>query len=341
LGLLHPSLPEGRVDKKCLVETVWSRCSIRVKLGYRQLSVIALGGFDTWKGGSPAIDVKNEYLMILKQPKIIEKLNLLPRISGWSFNPNAFAALLVVMCLLAIIFSNWWWLSMSTLLMSLFGIMVSGSRSAFIAIASGFLTLLLMRTRFYRITPLLSLIVTIGVVIFQTALVGGKIELQAARPQPEMRSLNMIDKDTTRTRLEIWRLASKAWLENPKTFIFGTGDLTKAMKSKLDTRAIGFGLSAESITHAHNLWLQTAGQNGLLGLFVMLGLWILIIWQAWKAKDAGSLALMIAIFVINSLDYLFYYAPIHICFWIAALGFQRKMIDNAVEDKITIPFRTN
>lgn len=338
LGLLHPSLPEGRVDKKCLVETVWSRCSIRAKLAYRQFSVIALGGFDTWKGGSPPIEIKNEYLLTLVQPTILEKLNLLPRISGWSFNPNAFAALLVVICLLTIIFSTKWWLSLSTLLISLFGIMVSGSRSAFIAIAAGYLTFLIMRTRFHRTMPFLFLIVIIGITIFQIALIRGTIEPKVAQPQPELRSLNMIDKDTTRTRLEIWRLASKAWLDNPKTFVFGTGDLTKAMKSKLDSRAIGFGLSIESITHAHNLWLQTAGQNGLLGLLIMFWLWILIIWQAWKARDAGSLALIIAIFVINSLDYLFYYAPIHICFWMAALGFQRKMIDNAVEDKVTIPF---
>ncbi len=337
-AMLHPSLPEGRVDQKCLVETVWSRCSIRAKLGYRQFSVIALGGFDTWKGGSPPIEIKNEYLLTLVQPTILEKLNLLPRISGWSFNPNAFGALIVILCLLTIIFSKQWWLSMLTLLVSLFGILVSGSRSAFLAIAAGYLTFLIMRSRFHRIIPILFLIVIIGVIVFQIVLIRGIIEPHPARPQPEMRSLNMIDKDTTRTRLEIWRLASKVWLENPKTFIFGTGDLTKAMKSKLDSRAIGFGLSAESITHAHNLWLQTAGQNGLLGLLIMVWLWILIIWRAWKARDAGSLALMIAIFVINSLDYLFYYAPIHICFWTAALGFQRKMINNAVEDNITIPF---
>jgi hypothetical protein len=337
-AMIHPSLPEGRIDKKCLVETVWSRCSIRARLGYRQLTVVGLGGFDTWKGGSPPIEIKNEYLLTLVQPTILEKLHFLPRISGWSFNPNAFAALIVVTCLLAIIVSKQWWLSALTIILSLFGIMVSGSRSAFIAIAAGYLTFLVMRSRLYKIAPFLALIAMSGIVIFQLALIRGTIEPHAAQPQAEMRSLNMVDKDTTRTRLEIWRLASKAWLENPQTFIFGTGDLTKAMKSKLDARAIGFGLTDESITHAHNLWLQTAGQNGLLGFLLMLGLWVLIIWQAWKARDAGSLALMIAIFVINSVDYLFYYAPIHLCFWMAALGFKGKMIDKTVKDKVTFPF---
>ena len=34
----------------------------------------------------------------------------------------------------------------------------------------------------------------------------------------------------------------------------------------------------------------------------------------------AGVALLAAIFVINSVDYLFFYAPVHLAFWMAAAG---------------------
>jgi O-antigen ligase len=139
-----------------------------------------------------------------------------------------------------------------------------------------------------------------------------------------LRSFRVLDQDTSRGRVEIWRLALKAWLENPSTFLIGTGDLTAAMKANFDTRASQYGLSKDTLTHAHNLWLQTAGETGVVGLGVLIWLWGWIVLKAWRSRDASALALLTAIFVINSVDYLFFYAPIYLAFWLAGAGFVAK-----------------
>ena len=55
----------------------------------------------------------------------------------------------------------------------------------------------------------------------------------------------------------------------------------------------------------------------------MLWLWGWVILRAWRSRDAGALALLAAIFVINSVDYLFLYAPVHLACWMAAAGLKR------------------
>ena len=76
-----------------------------------------------------------------------------------------------------------------------------------------------------------------------------------------------------------------------------------AMKAKFDARSSSFGLTKEFLTHAHDLLIQTAGESGLVGLCAMLWLWSWVILRAWRSRDARALALLAAIFVINSVDY--------------------------------------
>ena len=322
--LIHPSIPGGRFDKHCLIKLEWSTCSIHAKLRNRQLTVVGLGGFDTWKGGDAAIEVRNEGLEVIVPPGIDERLASLPRISGWSFNPNAFGALIaVVFCLVVVSFKNPWWIFLFSPFV-IVGLILTGSRNAMIASFCGYIILQIGRSIYFKILPWAVIAIVIGILTFQASILSGFIEPNPAPLSPELRSLSIVDKDSSRTRLEIWRLATKAWLNNPQTFLFGTGNLTAAMNLQLDARATGFGLSKDVITHAHNLWLQTAGERGLLGLLTMLWLWIWVIWHAWKARDAAALAILATIFVLNTVDYLFYYAPVQLCFWIAAVGLKTQ-----------------
>ena len=96
-----------------------------------------------------------------------------------------------------------------------------------------------------------------------------------------------------------------------------------AMNAKFDARSSSFRLTKDSLTHNYNLWIQTAGESGLLGLCAMLWLWGWVILRAWRSRDAGALALLAAIFVINSVDFLFFYAPVFLASWTGAAGFKR------------------
>ena len=333
LALLHPSLAKGRSDKRCLVEKEWSKCVIRVDLKYQQQTVLALGGFNTWIA---PIDIRNEKLNVIIAPKTAERLSLLPRISGFTFNSNAFGALIaIVCCLCAIISKRVWWNIFSTLF-SLIGIILSGSRGALIAVLVGYFTLIVAKSRYFRLLTLFLSIILILFVLFQVNTFDKAVEPNnIIKSQPEMRSFDILDHDAVRGRLELWRLAAKSWLENPRTFLIGVGDLTETMKIKFDARSSGYGLTKEGITHAHNLWFQVAGESGFLGLVSMLCLWGWVILRAWRSRDSGALTLLVVIFVINSVDYLFYYAPVHLCFWLAAHGFVPNKESNAVDvDKV-------
>jgi O-antigen ligase len=43
-----------------------------------------------------------------------------------------------------------------------------------------------------------------------------------------------------------------------------------------------------NFTHAHNLFLQTAVNLGLVGLLVMVGLWGLVLWGLWQRQPQMS-----------------------------------------------------
>jgi O-Antigen ligase len=307
----------------CIVSQVWRWCSIKTFISRPSQVAFVVGGFASWKSGDPPIEIRNPELVEGGVATIFERLLSVGRLSGLSFNPNAFGALLALFGLMgAIVFLSDIRLLFICLLPLTF-IFLSGSRGALVAFVFGSLTLLLVRSRYYKVFPYFAVISLIAIVVLQVSGLGAITPTPSLQSQSALRSLDVVNGDTTRTRLEIWRLATKAWLENPRTVLFGAGDLTEVMKAKFDARASSFGLTKDSLTHAHNLWIQTAGESGLLGLCAMLWLWGWVILRAWRSRDAGALALLAAIFVINSVDYLFFYAPVHLAFWMAAAGLKQ------------------
>lgn len=313
---IHAGLTGGRYDQFCEVGIEWRRCSLKVNLEKRSLATVGVGG-STWTLDSPILEIKNPRIIDGVQPNLIDVLTDPTRVKGFAFNENAFGAHVTLIGLLIAIFLPMPWGFMVGIL-TIATILLSGSRGASIAFFVSGLVWLVGKSRWSRFLPLVLMAFLLGVAGLQLRALTGisPVAVQSTR------SLSF-DNSSARIRLEIWRLATKAWLENPRTFLIGTGDLTNAMKAKFDARSSSFGLTKDSLTHAHNLWIQTAGESGLLGLCAMLWLWGWVILRAWRSRDAGALALLAAIFVINSVDYLFFYAPVHLAFWMAAAGLKR------------------
>ncbi len=314
-----------RSDEFCNVKRVWSVCVVRLSIPSRIYTLFQIGGQSAWKKGDAPIEFRSIIFSENPSPSLRERISLLQfsRDSGFAFSPNAFSAQITVVGLLAIIIAPSYLWSFFVFSPSLLSIFFSGSRGALAALAVGLVFFFVARTRYYKALPWLFILTLFGIVVFQTGTIRSTSIPITIQSQTGIRSLNISDQDSARGRLEIWRLAAKAWLENPRTFLIGTGDLSAAMKVKFDARATGYGLTKDSLTHAHNLWLQTAGESGLLGLCAMLWLWAWVILRAWRSRDAGALALLAAIFVINSVDYLFFYAPVHLAFWMAAAGLKQ------------------
>jgi hypothetical protein len=315
-------LPDVKLEETvfCTLSTLYSHCQISINTTVKTSVNLVLGEANTWVKNDPFIEIDTTELYVNGKKQLFAWSLPLQRWKGFSFNENAFGAFMAVIGILSSAYiKNYLLLFLSTC-PSLVGILFSGSRGALAAFTFGLFVLFLARSRAYKLLPWFVAVALITIVVFQAATIRGSVSPIVPSSQTGLRSLNVADQDSARGRLELWRLATKAWLENPRTFLIGTGDLASAMKVKHDARAQSFGLNKADLTHAHNLWIQTAGESGLLGLSAMLWLWCWVIWRAWTARDASALALLAAIFVINSVDYLFYYAPVHLAFWMAAVG---------------------
>ena len=307
----------------CQVQTQWSTCKFQVTLESRAFTSVYLGGNNTWRLGSTDLLIRNVKYEVIDLPQVIEYLIPQTRVKGLSFNENGFGAWMALLGLLALI-AHRTLLSRVSAGAALLGVVLSGSQGALGALMFGGMVLMLWNLRSGKwLLLLISLLAMFFVSTRFLATNNAVLSTPVQQLQPTIRVLRTTPTESIQTRLELWRLATKAWLENPRTFLIGTGDLTTAMKAKFDARSSSFGLTKDSLTHAHNLWIQTAGESGLLGLCAMMWLWGWVILRAWRSRDAGALALLAAIFVINSVDYLFFYAPVHLAFWMAAAGLKR------------------
>jgi hypothetical protein len=324
----HPGLPGGRSIQMCNVQLDWNQCFLEVELPTRDWVTVGIGGLSTWNNHAPSIEVKNARLIAKESPTLVDVLTNPSRVSGFAFNENAFGVhITVVGLLISAILPLQYGLLLLPLMMS--AVFLSGSRGALLAFTFGLLVLIFVRSRFYKVLPWF--IVMVFTVAVSLLLLRNTTKPSIAQSQPIALSMRIFENDFARDRIDIWRLATKAWLENPRTFLIGTGDLSAAMLRQFDPKTSGVVLSSEGLTHAHNLWLQTAGESGLLGLSIMLWLWGWVVLKAWRSRDSGALALLTAIFVINSVDYLFFYAPVHLCFWMAAASF-KKQPEDSVQD---------
>jgi hypothetical protein len=310
---IHTGLVGGRYDQLCEVRVEWGHCAIKVNLMKRDWATVGVGG-SSWNRLSPRVQIRNAHMIDGALPSLTDVLTDPSRVKGFAFNENALGVYVALIGLLVLIFLPLSW-SLVAIIPTLICILLSGSRGALLAFLIGSIVCLIGRSRWAKLLPLMLVVFLFGVVGLQLRAFN---EVQAPAVQ-SMRSLSL-DSSSARVRLEIWRVASKAWLENPRTFFMGTGDLTSVMKVQLDARAMRSGLTKDTLTHAHNLWIQTAGESGLLGLCIMLWLWGWAILRAWRSRDTAALAVLAAIFVINSVDYLFFYAPVHLAFWMAVAG---------------------
>jgi O-Antigen ligase len=310
ISLLHEKLTNNRVDVPCSIQTDWTTCQIIATLPTRASMIFVFGGYGSWKLGSPTIDVRNEHLDIIEPPTLLERVLNSSRAQLWAFNENALGVWLTVLTILAIgILGNRWLIFASTVFVIL-GVFTSGSRGALAALGLGLVLLTLKNIKYFRA-------VLIATTCLSTALSATQIYQQRNTiiTNPIMvanggfRAIQPNDPASSRSRLEIFRLAWLAFKDSPW---FGVGDLQKAMIVKYDARAQSAGLARENLTHAHNLWLQVAGESGVFGLLAMMALWIVVFARAWRTNDRVALICLAVLFLVNLTDYFFYYAPVQI-----------------------------
>lgn len=323
--ILHEGLVGGHQDSPCYVTNVWSTCKIRVQTKIVRPAMFGFGSHGTWKAGDPALEVRNSRVKIFAPPLFRERLDAVSRVQGTSFNANAFGAWMAILGIIGVNIFIKWQCKLLIITLSLVGILLSGSRNAIIAFLFGVIMLLIAQSRYFKILfALFFLLISFLVFFIFENIHDSTSGNVSARPTIELpqfpgkRALKIPDHNSMQTRIDIFQLAFRAFLSSP---VVGVGNLQLAMLRDLKLNQKKFELQPENITHAHNLWLQVAGERGILGLFAMFWLWITVAYSAICRRDFSAISLLTVIFTLNTVDYLFYYAPVFIAFWWCAAGF--------------------
>jgi hypothetical protein len=319
---------QKRYDKYCDVQTIWTACEITASFYNTRGLYFGVGLLGSWKKGDPTLELRYADVISLQRDSFLQRISDVSRVSGLTFNENAFGATAALIGILALGLEGWSWLGILTSVFAVFAMVMSGSRGAWIGFVIGFITLLLGKTRNYKWIPVVFMMLVLLFAVLQFRILRQQIALPALNTPSNIRLLDTSDNSSIQTRIEIWRLAVKAWLETSSTILFGTGDLQNAMQSHIDARTIQAGLTKETITHAHSLWLQTLGESGLVGLFALIGLLSVVVVQAWHKRDIPAIALLCTILIINSVDYLFFFASVQFFFWMSVAGFRNSDIEN-------------
>jgi O-Antigen ligase len=305
-----PGGPMQRLLEPCQVSTDWRTCRLEVSLPNRAVLNLGIGGNFTWKAGDPVLEFRAAHVRVTQAPTLLERLKTPNRTSGWSFNENGLGAWAAIVALIVIVTCrDWRWRALG-LAMGLLGVFLSGSRGALLALALGLLVVILGRVwlRWPRVLPgLIALFISLfAISTFMT------LRSDTSLP-PSLRAFDPKQADSVTSRLTVYRIALEIIKTSP---IIGVGDVQREIGRRMSV--INPNLSGE--LHAHNFVLQVLGESGLIGLLIWLGLWWVAVKRMLRNRDVAGLALLVAVIVVNTVDYLFLYSPTQIAFWLALAG---------------------
>jgi O-Antigen ligase len=294
----------SRVDKICKVEKKWGKCSIRISLQKRVALLAAIGGYGTWNSQGPTVYLRESKLKNLSPVSIVERLQTFSRVSANYFNENAFGAVFSILGFFLFILAPGFWLKLPVVLFSLTGIALSGSRNAFIAFSWSLIALFWSQKTRWVLLPALIMIVFLGF-----GFLGKKDVIQDSQfSNPANRILLVNDRKGFSERSDIYRKSAAMLIQQPMI----------GEKRFLDVLNQRLGFSTHEITHSHNTFFQFAASGGFLALAPFYLLLFCLIFRGFAQKNGYLLLFLGAYLTINLFDHLFFFAPLHAVFWLAA-----------------------
>jgi hypothetical protein len=304
--LIHSGLQNGRSEANCRMGPNWSTCRVRAVLPTPAPLIFGLGGYGLWKKGSPVVQVQSSHFRYLSPRNPFLQFIFFNRQMGPSFNENAFGAWVVVMSLLALCALRDSRTIFPVAIIMFLAVYLSGSRGAMFSGVFGLVTYVLAQSRFLRVLLPMLVFGLIGVFWVQI-----NADRSVAKLTPTITAISPgfrafeLDTIGKQSRLEIWKVAYRQSLLEP---ISGPIWLTDAATGTLHTR------KSNAIPHAHNLWIEMLVAGGLIQLAIAVCLFSLLLYRLIYHSNFPWLAVFMAILLINLGDFIFFYAPIRLCF---------------------------
>jgi putative inorganic carbon (hco3(-)) transporter len=242
-----------------------------------------------WMGGAMAlaglflVEWPAQYLFDLRP-----FLTHLPRLTTtFSIHSNAMAgALLPLFCLACGIWQlkpSGWQRALLIVALFLMGLMLllTQSRNAWLALLVAWVAYRLWgRFRFSFLAIWLGLLIVLPFTINLLSPAGLAHLERSVVFVDDLTKAGETDEPSWLSRLEIWRVAGQTFADYP---VLGTGLHTFEPVSWANY-VYTVVEPAFNFTHAHNLFLQTAVNQGLVGLVALVGLWGLALWGPWQRR---------------------------------------------------------
>lgn len=215
---------------------------------------------------------------------------------GLTPQPNFLGASILMNSALLLLFPTRW--QIFGLGLALFGIAITGSRTAFLGWILMSFTYMSVYIRHYWPIAIALVLSFAGIFILGANPILGRLSTVFDSAE-----------STTQARLQIWHVA---W-EGIKQYGWhgiGIGQFGQYYVEHRPPNAL------EPFAHAHNLFLQLWIETGIAGMLTFLGFWFYVAWWFIQRKAWAAVGLIGLAFFINLTDYTFFSAWVYYPLWV-------------------------
>lgn len=206
-------------------------------------------------------------------------------------------------------------LSAIALVAMLAGVLMSWSRGAWLGVAAGLITVVVLQSRRALVLCLIAaFILTFAILLSSINIIPTEIAERFSGIGDyfgvfDVRGVKVDDTNFAIVeRMAHWQAAWEMWLAH---LLFGVG----FGNYEVAYPAYALPRWSDPLGHAHNYYLNAAAEVGSIGLFAYLVLWAAAVWQGWQALRssagiehsiaAGLLGMLVVLSIHNGFDNLF------------------------------------
>ena len=221
------------------------------------------------------------------------------RQSLWFGQPNLAGHTIASVGLAAVVLPGSLPSTLLILVMSITGVLLTGSRTALLAIVIGGALIVLARHERHRVWlgPSIAILTLVTAALVTSSLLPG---------QKELHWLTFNDGQTT-PRTSIWRAAGEAFIQHPLTGLVGARESFTTYWHASPQNTTG-----EAVQHAHDLWLQFAAMYGIFGLLASLWMTVALMWMGSRRGGGTGTVFVGTILFMNVLDYTLMYTGVFV-----------------------------
>jgi len=183
------------------------------------------------------------------------------------------------------------WYFLASAILGIVAIFIAGTRGTFVGLAVGIAVLLVfylvMLKEQEKVRSALLLVVIIGVLFTGLSFLFRKTALVKSIPIIGHMVNISPAYGTARTRLLAWQVAIQGWQDRP-VFGWGPNNYYYAYNVHYNPEFLKFGFAQTWWDNAHNVVMNTLATQGVVGVLLYLGIFIIAVYSLWRCYKFRS-----------------------------------------------------